>query len=79
MIPIITVQGVMMGRLLGGSIVTETVFAYPGMGKLLIDGIVGRDYPIVQGAILFYALSFSMINLVVDLTYVFFDPRIVYD
>jgi ABC-type dipeptide/oligopeptide/nickel transport system permease component len=79
MIPIITVQGVMIGRLLGGSIVTETVFAYPGMGKLLIDGIVGRDYPIVQGAILFYALSFSMINLVVDLTYVFFDPRIVYD
>ncbi len=79
MIPIITVQGVMVGRLLGGSIVTETVFAYPGMGKLLIDGIVGRDYPIVQGAILFYALSFSMINLMVDLTYVFFDPRIVYD
>jgi peptide/nickel transport system permease protein len=79
MIPIITVQGVMMGRLLGGSIVTETVFAYPGMGKLLIDGIVGRDYPIVQGAILLYALSFSMINLVVDLIYVFFDPRIVYD
>lgn len=79
MIPIITVQGVMIGRLLGGSIVTETVFAYPGMGKLLIDGIVGRDYPIVQGTILLYALSFSMINLVVDLTYVFFDPRIVYD
>jgi peptide/nickel transport system permease protein len=79
MIPIITVQGVMMGRLLGGSIVTETVFAYPGMGKLLIDGIVGRDYPIVQGTILLYALSFSMINLVVDLIYVFFDPRIVYD
>jgi ABC-type dipeptide/oligopeptide/nickel transport system permease component len=79
MIPIITVQGVMVGRLLGGSIVTETVFAYPGMGKLLIDGIVGRDYPIVQGAILLYALSFSMINLVVDLTYVFFDPRIVYE
>lgn len=79
MIPIITVQGVMIGRLLGGSIVTETVFAYPGMGKLLIDGIVGRDYPIVQGAILLYALSFSLINLVVDLIYVFFDPRIVYD
>lgn len=79
MIPIVTVLGVMIGHLLGGSIVTETVFAYPGMGKLLIDGIVGRDYPIVQGAILLYALSFSMINLIVDLTYVFFDPRIVYD
>lgn len=79
MIPVITVQGVMAGRLLGGSIVTETVFAYPGMGKLLIDGIIGRDYPIVQGAILLYALTFSMINLLVDLTYVFFDPRIVYD
>lgn len=79
MIPIVTVLGVMIGHLLGGSIVTETVFAYPGMGKLLIDGIVGRDYPIVQGAILLYALSFSMINLIVDLTYVLFDPRIVYD
>jgi len=79
MIPIVTVLGMMIGHLLGGSIVTETVFAYPGMGKLLIDGIVGRDYPIVQGAILLYALSFSMINLIVDLTYVFFDPRIVYD
>lgn len=79
MIPIITVQGVMVGQLLGGSIVTETVFAFPGMGKLLIDGILGRDYPIVQGAILLYAVSFSLINLLVDLTYAFFDPRIVYD
>jgi len=79
MIPIITVQGVMAGRLLGGSIVTETVFAFPGMGKLLIDGIQGRDYPIVQGAILLYALTFSLINLLVDLAYAFLDPRIVYD
>ncbi len=79
MIPVITVQGVMIGRLLGGSIVTETVFAYPGVGKLLIDGLLGRDYPIVQGVILLYAVTFSLVNLIVDLTYAFFDPRIVYD
>lgn len=79
MIPVITVQGVMIGRLLGGSIVTETVFAYPGMGKLLIDGLLGRDYPIVQGVILLYAVTFSLVNLFVDLAYVLFDPRIVYN
>lgn len=78
MIPVITVQGVMIGRLLGGSIVTETVFAYPGLGKLLIDGLLGRDYPIVQGVILLYAVTFSLVNLFVDLTYILFDPRIVY-
>lgn len=79
MIPVITVQGVMIGRLLGGSIVTETVFAYPGVGKLLIDGLLGRDYPIVQGVILLYAVTFSLVNLVVDLSYGLFDPRIMYD
>lgn len=78
MIPIITVLGDMIGRLLGGSIVTETVFAFPGVGKLLIDGLLGRDYPIVQGVILLYAVVFSLINLGVDLTYVLFDPRIRY-
>lgn len=79
MIPVITVQGVMIGRLLGGSIVTETVFAYPGMGKLLIDGLMSRNYPVVQGVILLYAVTFSAVNLVVDLAYGLFDPRIVYD
>jgi len=79
MIPIITVQGVMIGRLLGGSIITETVFAYPGMGKLLIDGLMGRNYPVVQGVILLYAVTFSLVNLVVDLSYALFDPRIAYD
>jgi len=79
MIPVITVQGVMIGRLLGGSIVTETVFAYPGVGKLLIDGLLGRDYPIVQGVILLYAVTFSVVNLIVDLINVLFDPRIVYN
>lgn len=78
-IPVVTVQGVMIGHLLGGSIVTETVFAYPGMGKLLIDSIATRDYPVVQGAILLYALSFSVVNLLVDLSYALLDPRIAYD
>jgi len=79
MIPVITVAGISFGRLLGGSIVTETVFAYPGIGKLLIDGIFARDYPIVQGTVLVYAVVFTFLNLLVDLTYAYIDPRIHYE
>lgn len=79
LIPVITVAGISFGRLLGGSIVTETVFAYPGIGKLLIDGIFSRDYPIVQGTVLVYALVFMFLNLLVDLTYAYVDPRIHYE
>jgi ABC-type dipeptide/oligopeptide/nickel transport system permease component len=79
LIPVITVAGISFGRLLGGSIITESVFAYPGIGKLLIDGIFQRDYPIVQGVVLVYALVFTLLNILVDLTYVYVDPRIHYE
>jgi ABC-type dipeptide/oligopeptide/nickel transport system permease component len=79
LIPVITVAGISFGRLLGGSIVTETVFAYPGIGKMLIDGIFARDYPMIQGAVLVYALIFTFLNLLVDMTYGYVDPRIHYE
>jgi len=79
LIPVITVAGISFGRLLGGSIVTETVFAYPGIGKMLIDGIFARDYPMIQGAVLVYALIFTFLNLLVDMTYAYVDPRIHYE
>jgi ABC-type dipeptide/oligopeptide/nickel transport system permease component len=79
LIPVITVAGINFGRLLGGSIVTETVFAYPGIGKMLIDGIFARDYPMIQGVVLVYALIFTFLNLLVDMTYAYVDPRIHYE
>jgi len=79
MIPVVTVAGIFFGGMLGGSIVVETVFSYPGLGKLLIDSISSRDYPVVQGLILIYAVVFSLVNLVVDLSYSYLDPRIRYE
>lgn len=78
MIPVITIVGLNMGNLLGGSVVIETVFARPGIGKLLIDSITARDYIQVQAGIIFIAAVFVIINLLTDLTYGVFDPRIRY-
>ena len=75
-IPIVTVIGLNFGHLLGGTIVIETVFARPGLGKLLLDAILGRDYPVVQGVTLVIALIFVLVNLLTDLTYAVFDPRL---
>ncbi|WP_219418953.1 ABC transporter permease [Pseudonocardia nigra] len=75
-IPIVTVIGLNFGHLLGGTIVMETVFARPGIGKLLLDAILGRDYPVVQGVTLVIAVSFVLVNLLTDLTYPYFDPRL---
>ena len=75
-IPIVTVIGLNFGHLLGGTIVMETVFARPGLGKLLLDAILGRDYPVVQGVTLVIAVSFVLVNLCTDLTYSRFDPRL---
>jgi peptide/nickel transport system permease protein len=75
-IPIVTVVGLNFGHLLGGTIVMETVFARPGIGKLLLDAILGRDYPVVQGVTLVIAGSFILVNLLTDLTYSAFDPRL---
>jgi peptide/nickel transport system permease protein len=78
LIPVVTIVGLQIGALLGGTIITETIFALPGIGRLLIDAIFQRDYPLVQGVVLFAALAFLLTNLLVDLEYAYLDPRIRY-
>ena len=75
-IPVITVIAMSTGRLLGGAVITETVFAMPGIGKGIVDGIMNRDYPIVMGLIMISAVFIIVINTVVDVVYIFIDPRI---
>lgn len=79
LIPIVTITGLNTGRLLGGAVIVEMVFARPGLGKLLVDSIFARDYPMVEGVITVIATLFIAVNLVVDLSYAFIDPRIRYD
>lgn len=80
LIPVVTVVGLQFGTLLSGAVLTETVFAWPGVGRLVIEeGILTRDYPIIQGAVLAIAFSFVLINLIVDLLYAYIDPRIRYE
>jgi ABC-type dipeptide/oligopeptide/nickel transport system permease component len=76
LIPVVTVLGDQFGRMLGGAILTETVFAWPGMGRYLIDAILMRDYPVIQAIILVFAASFVAINLLVDISYGLLDPRV---
>ncbi len=76
LIPVVTVVGLQLGNLLGGAVIVETVFGWPGVGRLLVDAINQRDYPLVQVAILFITASFIFINLLVDLSYGMLDPRI---
>lgn len=76
LIPIITSVGLQFGGLLGGAVLTETIFSIPGIGRLMVDSIKMRDYPIVQGGVLFIAIGFCIVNLVVDLLYAYVDPRI---
>lgn len=78
-IPVLTVIGLQTGLLLGGAILTETIFGWPGIGRYLYDAIAYRDYPVIQSGILLIAAIFVLINLVVDLLYVFVDPRIKYN
>lgn len=75
-LPIVTVLGLQFGSLLGGSVITETVFSYAGVGRLLVQGVLQRDYPVVQGAALAIALLFTLVNHAVDLLYTVLDPRI---
>jgi len=77
-IPIVTVMGMQFGYLLGGSVVVERLFSIPGLGQYILDGIQLRDYPVVQGGVLFVALVFVLVNLIVDLVYTMIDPRIEY-
>jgi len=75
-IPIVTLLGIQLGQLLGGVVITETVFSWPGIGKLTVDAIFARDYPVVQGAVLLTAVVFVLINLATDLVYTVLDPRV---
>lgn len=79
LIPIITVVGLQVGILLGGAVMTETIFSWPGVGKYSFDAIMARDFPVVQGCILVLAITFVIVNLVVDVIYAFVDPKIEYN
>jgi peptide/nickel transport system permease protein/oligopeptide transport system permease protein len=79
LIPIVTVMGLQFGVVLTGAVITETIFAWPGVGRLLIQSISARDYPTVQGCILLIAVTYVSMNLLVDLVYGFLDPRIRYE
>lgn len=76
LIPIITIAGIQFGHLLGGSILTESIFSVPGVGRLAVEAIKTRDYPIVQGAVIYMALAYVLINLLVDMLYAWADPRL---
>ena len=76
LIPVITTIGIQFGHLLGGAVLTESIFAVPGVGKMMVDAIKARNYPVVKGGVLMVALTFSLVNLAVDILYAFVDPRI---
>jgi peptide/nickel transport system permease protein len=78
-IPVVTIMGLQFGALLGGAVVTETVFSWPGIGRLAIQGIYNRDYPVVQASVFIAAVFFVAMNLIVDLLYTILDPRIRYE
>ena len=78
LLPVVTVIGLSFGTLLSGAILTETVFSWPGIGRWVYDAIGARDYPIIQGGVLFVAITFAVVNLLVDLSYALIDPRIQY-
>jgi peptide/nickel transport system permease protein len=77
-VPIVTVIGIGVALLIGGAVVTESVFAIPGLGRLTIDAIVRRDYPVIQGIVLMFSFVYVLVNLLVDLIYTTLDPRIRY-
>ena len=76
LIPLMTIVGLQIGQILGGAVVIEVIFLWPGIGKLAIDSIFAKDYPVVQGVVLLAAFSYMLVNLLVDVSYVFLDPRI---
>jgi peptide/nickel transport system permease protein len=75
-LPVLTLLGLQLGGLLGGAVITETVFAWPGLGSLLVEAIQGRDYPVVQGCVLLISLAYVLVNTLTDLVYAWVDPRI---
>ncbi|MCS7173241.1 MAG: ABC transporter permease [Armatimonadetes bacterium] len=78
LIPVVTILGLQLGTLLSGAVLTETVFAWPGIGRLLVEAVLARDYPVVQGTVLLIATTFVVLNLLVDILYALLDPRIRY-
>ena len=76
LIPVVTLVGLQAGYLLGGAVVTETIFSYPGIGRLSVGAILSSDYPLAQGCILVLALAFILINMIVDILYAILDPRV---
>ncbi|MEO7021861.1 MAG: ABC transporter permease [Ktedonobacteraceae bacterium] len=76
LIPVLTIVGLQIGAILGGTVITETIFLWPGIGNLAVTSIFSKDYPVVQGVVLIVAFSYMLTNLLVDLSYVLFDPRI---
>ena len=76
--PIVTVIGLGIALLIGGAVITESVFAIPGLGRLTVDAILRRDYPIIQGVVLLFSFTYVLVNLCIDLLYTLFDPRIRY-
>ena len=78
LIPVVTMVGLTFGRLLGGSVITESVFAWPGVGRLAVQAVSARDFPLVQASVVVFALWIVLANLIVDLLYAFLDPRIRY-
>ncbi len=79
LIPIVTLLGMQFASLLGGAVIIEMIFAWPGVGRLAIDAVLRRDYPVIMGTVLVFALVFMLANLVVDVLYSFLDPRIRYE
>jgi peptide/nickel transport system permease protein len=77
-VPIVTIIGVGVALLIGGAVITESVFAIPGLGRLTVDAILRRDYPIIQGVILVFSAAYVVVNLVIDILYPLLDPRIRY-
>ena len=77
-VPIVTVIGIGIALLIGGAVVTETVFAIPGLGRLTVDAILRRDYPVIQGVVLLFSFVYVLVNLAIDLFYTVLDPRIRY-
>jgi peptide/nickel transport system permease protein len=78
MLPVLTVIGLQVGLLMSGAILTETIFAWPGMGRWVVNAIIARNIPVIQTAVLVFALIFVFVNLLVDLLYAWVDPRIHY-
>jgi peptide/nickel transport system permease protein len=76
LIPTVTVVGLQVGALLGGNMIVETVFSWPGLGRLVVDAIFNRDFPLIQGAVMVYAITFVLINLIVDVLYTYLNPKI---